>query len=190
VLVFGTLLQRGRPDVTAQPQERWHAETPEVPTVAPRWSLEDAGGIAHTSDELLGSPVLLNFWASWCPPCLDEMPSLQGLVEALAETDLVVVAVTLDEEWDAAVTAMERTAFGKDVVVVRDADRAVAHSYGTFKVPETYLIDREGRIAHRFVGPRDWSDPQLIEDVKAFVGRDASGEPKGGQADRSANVSP
>ena len=168
-LLFGALLLWGNPDESPTLHQSWHAETHEVPVVAPSWTLADREGTQHASADLLGKPVLVNFWASWCPPCLDEMPSLQGLVAATAGTDLVVVAPTLDEEWEAAVTAMQRTGFGEGVLVVHDADRAVAHSFGTFKVPETYLIDREGRIAHRFVGPRDWNDPQLIEDVKAFV---------------------
>ena len=171
MLLFGALLQRGNPDLPSTSNEPGHAALPDTPSTAPSWSLADWQGVSHTSTDLLGKPVLLNFWASWCPPCLDEMPSLQGLVVAMAGTDLIVVAPTLDEEWDEALTAMQRTGFGEGVLVVQDADRAVAHSFGTTKVPETYLIDREGRIAHRFVGPRDWSDPQLIEDVKAFAGR-------------------
>jgi len=184
VLLLGALLQRGRSDVVDAPQKRWHVEAPAAPSEAPSWELPDPRGATHTSADLAGRPVLLNFWASWCPPCLDEMPSLQRLVAAMKGTDLVVVAVTLDEDWDAAALAMERTGFGDDVLVLLDPDRKVAHSFGTFKVPETYLVDRQGRIAHRFVGPKDWNDPQLIADVKAFVrAGEEEGEGEGGEGE-------
>ncbi len=151
-----------------------HGERSAAPQVAPAWTLEDAAGASHTLADLAGRPVLLNFWASWCPPCLDEMPSLQGLVGAMADTELAVVAVTLDENWADAQLAMQRTGFGEDVLVLIDADGAMAATYGTHKVPETYLVDPQGRIVHRFVGPREWDDPQLVSDVRAFATRHAA----------------
>ncbi len=176
VLVFGALLVRGAPG-TSTPSDDPRAAmstTGDAPRTAPAFTLKDRDGAEYSLADLAGRPVLLNFWASWCPPCLDEMPSLQKLTADLAGTDLAVVAVTLDENWADAVGAMEKTGFGEGILVVADHDRAVAHEYGTFKVPETYLIDRQGRIVHQFIGPREWSDPTLAKDMLAFAGMPAA----------------
>lgn len=173
VLLFGALLVRGAPETSTAPDDPHGAAmtaTGDGPRTAPAFTLEDHDGADHSLSDLAGRPVLLNFWASWCPPCLDEMPSLQELTGELAGTDLVLVAVTLDESWDDAVGAMAKTGFGEGILVLGDHDRAVAHEYGTFKVPETYLIDRQGQIVHQFIGPRDWGDPTLAQDMVAFAG--------------------
>ncbi len=143
------------------------------PREAPPYSLPDREGVAHSLADLSGRPVLLNFWASWCPPCLDEMPSLQKLAKDLEGTDLAIVAVTLDESWDDATGAMEKTGFGEGILVLADPKREVALAFGTEKVPETYLIDRQGRIVHQFIGPRDWREPTLVADIGSFAAMDA-----------------
>jgi len=181
VMLLGTLLIRGGPE-TSSTNAAPHASVAGVgdtPRTAPAYSLRDRDGVEHTLADLAGRPVLLNFWASWCPPCLDEMPSLQALADGLSETDLVVVAVTLDESWADATGAMGKTGFGEGVLVLADPERAVANAFGTLKVPETYLIDRQGQIVHQFIGPRDWRDPDLITDMQSF----ASGSPTKGETD-------
>lgn len=187
VLIFGALLVRGAPESTPMPSSPHSgmSDPGDSPREAPAFSLPDREGVVHSLAELSGRPVLLNFWASWCPPCLDEMPSLQKLANELAGTDLVIVAVTLDENWDDANGALEKTGFGEGALVLADPKRAVAHEYGTEKVPETYLIDREGQIVHLFVGPRDWRDPTLVADIRGFAdlgSASAGAAPAGGPA--------
>ncbi len=133
------------------------------------FSLPDRDGTMHHLADFEGRPILLNFWASWCPPCLDEMPSLQRLTQALSDTDMAVIAVTLDTSWEDVDRVLEQTGFGQGALLLMDADRAVAGSYGTFKVPETYLIDARGRIVHHVKGARIWDDEQTIADLRAFA---------------------
>jgi peroxiredoxin len=118
---------------------------------------------------LRGKIVVLNFWATWCPPCVEEMPSLSQLQKKLEARGVTVVAVSLDDNAD------DYHKFLKDhdidLLTVREAGQKtatgviapVSSSYGTFKVPETYIIDRRGTIRRKFIGPVDWSQPEIVE---------------------------
>ncbi len=172
VAAFGyVLVLQGR---SRQPEgaEQWgQSGASAVPSAAPEFQLPDRDGTLHGLDELDGRPVVLNFWASWCPPCLDEMPALQRMKAAMADTDVAVVAITLDESWAEADAAMKKAGFGEGILLLQDADRSVAESFGTIKVPETYLIARDRTIIHRFQGAKEWDSEKFIADLRAFVER-------------------
>jgi len=143
--------------------------TSERPENAVPFTLMDHTGQQQSLEQFAGRPIVLNFWASWCPPCLDEMPSLQKLVRAMADTDLAVVTVTLDENWEDVDKVLKKTGFGDGALVLMDADRDVAKSYGTMKVPETFIIDRDGRIVHFYMGAKDWGSEAFIKDIRLLV---------------------
>lgn len=171
VVAFGyVLVLQGRSRVP-EGAEHWANEGGSVPAVAPEFRLPDREGALHGLDELEGRPVVLNFWASWCPPCLDEMPALQRMKAALADTDVALVAVTLDENWEDAEKAMAKAGFGEGILLLQDVDRSVADSFGTVKVPETYLIARDRSIVHRFQGAKEWDTEKFLEDLREFVER-------------------
>ncbi len=119
-------------------------------------------GAAHLSD-LRGKVVILNFWASWCPPCLEETPSLNKLQEAIAPKGGVVLGISVDEDGD----AYQKFLADNHVVfpTYRDASKKTATDYGTSMFPETYLIDREGRLARKIVGPQDWQSPEIMRSI-------------------------
>ncbi len=169
VLVVGWLLIRAGDSREVIPAMEANPHGQEIPEHAPAFSLPDRDGVAHTLDELAGRPVLINFWATWCPPCLDEMPALQRMIAALGDTDLAVVAISLDESWEPVGPVLEQTGFGEGALLLLDPDRAVAQSYGTFKVPETYLIARDGRILHRYQGAKAWDSEAFLNDLRAFI---------------------
>lgn len=103
-----------------------------------------------------GRPTLVHFWATWCPPCREELPALLRLPEA---RDVVLVAVALDEEW----RTVERF-FGESPppsVVLADG-REVTRKWGIPQLPATYLVDATGRLRLRFDGARDWSDAAFL----------------------------
>ena len=103
---------------------------------------------------LSNKTVFLNFWATWCPPCIEEMPSLRRLYKKFEDhPDFVFLAVSTDQEWQAVRRFFEREP--ADFPVLLDAEGQIARRYGTTKFPETYIIDH-GRLVGHIVGPRDW----------------------------------
>ncbi len=113
-----------------------------------------------------GEVVLLNFWATWCPPCREEMPSMARLSRTYRDRGLKVVAVSVDGE-HADVAGFVRE-YELPFLVLRDVDNVVARRYGVVRFPETFLIDRRGVIRQHVIGAVDWmSEPvrQMVEGV-------------------------
>lgn len=116
-------------------------------------------------EQFRGHVVVLNFWASWCPPCIEETPSLIALGQEAQSKGIVLLAVSEDEsenDYRRFVTDHNLTA---SMVVIRDSKRAVAPRYGTFVFPETYVIDPAGVIRRKFIGAVDWAKPEILESL-------------------------
>jgi len=111
---------------------------------------------------LRGRVVLVNFWATWCKPCEDEMPAMQRLYDALRGSGFDLLAISVDE--DSGLVESFRDRLGLRFPILLDADQAVAHAYQTFRFPETLLVGADGEIVERYVGPKEW-------DAEAYVAR-------------------
>jgi cytochrome c biogenesis protein CcmG, thiol:disulfide interchange protein DsbE len=105
--------------------------------------------------------VVLNFWATWCQPCVAEMPSLVQMQRRLRNKGVTVLAVSTDESDGAYHRFLQN--YGIDLLTVRDADKKSNTLYGTFKFPETYIIDRNGIVRRKFIGPVEWGDPEIVD---------------------------
>jgi cytochrome c biogenesis protein CcmG/thiol:disulfide interchange protein DsbE len=131
---------------------------------APDFTVSD-GDHSVSLHDLKGKVVVLNFWATWCPPCVEEMPSLVALQNRMKDR-VTVVAVSVDVDGDA------YHKFVKDhkvnLLTVRDSDQKSNTLYGTYKFPETYVIDREGKIRRKFIGAVDWNDPEIERYLKGL----------------------
>jgi peroxiredoxin len=134
---------------------------------APDFALE-LDGQATRLTNLQGKVVALNFWASWCPPCVEETPSLNALHERIAERGGMVLGVSLDDDQ----AAYEKFLKEHNVVFPnhRDPTKDIPAAYGTAMYPETYLIGRDGRIARKIVGPQDWTSPEMLSVFSALLG--------------------
>jgi cytochrome c biogenesis protein CcmG, thiol:disulfide interchange protein DsbE len=108
--------------------------------------------------KLRGKVVVLNLWASWCAPCIEELPSLLALQRQMP--DLVIVAVSIDQDTVVYHRFLERNHV--NLVTVRDADQRVNALYGTAQIPETYVIDRQGILRRKFVSAQDWTSPEIM----------------------------
>ncbi len=134
---------------------------------APRFQVTtDAGRRISTSD-FGGKLLVVNFWATWCPPCVDEMPSLQAMAKQLEGKGVVVLGVSVDKN-DANYKRFLQQA-GISFPTARDPEAGISAEYGTFKYPETYVIDLKGKVRQKHIGPRNWMDPELIKGIEDLL---------------------
>jgi len=127
---------------------------------APDFVVQDAERKV-TLSEFKGKVVVLNFWASWCPPCVAETPSLVKMQNQLKDKGIIVVAISADE--DDSAYHLFITKYGMNFVTVRDPTAKIQHLYGTIQIPETYIIDRDGVLRRKFANAFDWSTPEVTD---------------------------
>jgi len=128
---------------------------------APEFSAPDLDGDTVSLASLRDDIVLLNLWATWCPPCRIEMPHLQALHEELGDRGLRVVGVSVDSEGSFGTVVRFLDDLGIDFLILRDPAERVPHLYRTIGLPLTVLIDREGIVRWRHSGPLTADDPRL-----------------------------
>ena len=133
---------------------------PRIGSPAPDFVVQDADRKVEIRD-FRGKIVLLNFWATWCAPCVEEMPSLVQLQQRMKDKGVTVVAVSVDVDNDAYHKFLVDHKI--DLLTVRDPDQKANNLYGTFKFPETYIIDRNGIVRRKFIGAVDWSQPEIVD---------------------------
>jgi len=143
--------------------------------LAPGFELETLEGERVTLASLRGRVVYVNFWATWCAPCRDEAPALQRLYAELHDDGFELLAATIDEAGNEAKVQSFREEFGLGFPILRDPDRVVYSRFGATGVPETYLIDAEGRLAEAYIGPRDWDEPRYARAIRRLLGRRSDG---------------
>ena len=136
------------------------------PPAAPPIDLYTPSGDPFTLASLLGKVVLVNFWATWCEPCVTEMPSLQRVRDQLAPR-FEVLGVNY-QEGPARIRAFIDGS-GITFPVVRDTDGAVAKAWGARIFPASYLVDRAGRVKHVLIGGADWTGPELVSTIRALL---------------------
>ncbi|HEX5520974.1 MAG TPA: redoxin domain-containing protein [Longimicrobiaceae bacterium] len=150
----------------------------EVGTAAPDLVAADLDGRPVSLAELRGEVVLLNVWATWCPPCREEMPSMQRLAEQLGPEGLRIVAVSIDaasgkrdaggrEGGDVRAFADE---YGLTFDIWRDPEGRVQQIYRTTGVPESFVIDRRGMIVKKVIGATEWDSPANVELIRRLLG--------------------
>lgn len=139
--------------------------------MAPDFVLPDLDGKAVHLSGLRGRVVVVNLWATWCPPCREEMPSMQKLYETLAGPDFEMLAVSEDEGGAEVVAPFVRQV-GVTFPVLIDPKHQVGERYGVWGYPETFIVDRTGRIAERVIGPRDWASAAQVASLRALMAAD------------------
>jgi cytochrome c biogenesis protein CcmG/thiol:disulfide interchange protein DsbE len=116
-------------------------------------------GKQETLADFRGKVVVLNFWATWCPPCVEETPSLIQLQKRIAPMGGTILGVSLDDDQNAYAEFVKTNHL--DFPTYRDPTKKSALDYGTIMYPETYIIDRDGRIDRKIIGPQDWTSPEM-----------------------------
>ena len=127
---------------------------------APDFSLRHDDGQVVALADFRGKIVVVNFWATWCPPCIEEMPSLNRLSEKYADRGVAVVAISVDEDREAYREFLAKNQI--HFLTLRDSSRRTSEQYGTYKLPESYILNREGRLLNKIIGAANWSSPSML----------------------------
>jgi cytochrome c biogenesis protein CcmG, thiol:disulfide interchange protein DsbE len=158
--------------VFALPSYR-HGEASVAGTRAEDFAFQLNGKPTHLSD-LRGKVVVLNFWGSWCPPCIEETPALNRLQQHIASRNALVLAVAADEDQ----ATYEKFLRDHGVIFKTYRDPAthdnrspIAESYGTTMVPETYIIGRDGKIQRKIIGMQEWDSPEMLAYFDSILGK-------------------
>jgi cytochrome c biogenesis protein CcmG/thiol:disulfide interchange protein DsbE len=130
----------------------------QVGRLAPDFTVVDGNHTLRLSS-YRGKVVVLNFWATWCPPCIEEIPSLNELQQQMPQ--LVVLGVSVDQDEGAYQRFLGRHRV--DFTTIRDGAQHSNALYGTFVFPDTYVIDRGGRIRRKFINAQDWTSPEILD---------------------------
>lgn len=139
------------------------------PARPPSIVFTDASGAAHSLEEFRGRGMVVNLWATWCVPCVAEMPSLEVLSRALAASDIAVLPLSSDRGGVAKVTAFYRERGITALPILLDPRGAIGQAWGIVGIPTTLLIDRQGREVARVGGAADWSTPQATTLVRTLL---------------------
>jgi peroxiredoxin len=132
---------------------------PHIGDAARDFSVQDSDRKVSLN-QFRGQVLVLNFWATWCPPCVEELPSLMSMQERTRAKGVVVLGISIDVDDNAYHRFLQQR--NVNFLTVRDPDQKVAGMYGTSGWPETYVIDRRGKLRRKFVGPVDWNSPDVV----------------------------
>ncbi len=142
---------------------------PEVGQQAPDFALRGLDGREVRLSDFRGKVVFLNLWATWCPPCRQEMPSMVRLYEQMQARGVEILAVSEDHDLEA-LRAFLRS-YGVTFPVLLDPDKAVYNLYRATGVPETHLINRDGVLEASRIGPFDWTAPEVVATLERLLAR-------------------
>jgi peroxiredoxin len=143
----------------------------EAGVAAPTFTLPRLDGAEVALASLRGKVVLVNFWASWCAPCEQEMPAMQRLYGRLAGKGFELLAVSVDEDRDAVVRFRDRLRLSFPILL--DPDKRAARAYQSLRYPESFLVDRDGTLVARYIGERDWDADAYVERIERLLAAEA-----------------
>jgi peroxiredoxin len=143
---------------------------PEQGKTAPDFTLTTLDGRQVSMGGLRGKVVFLNIWATWCPPCVEEMPSMEKLYQQLKGEDFEILAVSIDKNGAKAVAPFMKK-YNLSFTALIDSKESLKYKYQTTGVPESYIIDKNGTIVEKVIGPRNWASPEAVRFFQELVNK-------------------
>jgi len=134
---------------------------------APGFEVTTDSGKKISVDNFGGRLLIVNFWATWCPPCINELPALNALAAELKRDGVVVVGISVDK--DKAVYDRFLKKVKLNFETSRDPGADISADYGTFKYPETYVISRDGKVLEKFINEQPWMSPEIVARVRGYA---------------------
>lgn len=138
----------------------------QVGDTAPPFTIKADNGMTLTRENFLGKVLVLNFWATWCAPCVREAPELEAIHRELKDKGVVVVGVSIDKKDEKYKAFVKR--FNLSYLTMRDPAAAISDAFGTYRIPETYVINKDGKVIQKIIG-FDWKAEDLIRMLKAQI---------------------
>ena len=139
------------------------------PYAAPALKLQDLDGKTHDLSDLKGKVVVVNFWATWCPPCRREMPSLERLRQHLADKGLAAVAVDVGEDADTVFSFTGQLDPAPGFPLLLDKDSVAMQRWKVRGLPTTFVVDTQGRVIYRAVGGREFDHEAIIKQLQSHL---------------------
>ena len=133
---------------------------------APEFALQDTEGNTHRLSDYRGKPVIINFWTTWCPPCREELPSMNRAWHLLEKEGIAMLALNMGENEDA--IFIFSADYPTDFPILMDQSGEVIEQWPVKGLPTTYVIAPDGTIAYRAIGSREWDDKVLLDAVRAL----------------------
>ena len=146
--------EQSAPAVPQQSTNKLRLDIPKTPSAAPNFSLKDPAGKEVSIKDLRGKVVFLNFWATWCPPCVEEMPAMEKLHQELQKEGLVILAINFQERPERVKEFL--TKHNLTFTALLDRDGKVAELYQAWALPVSVIINNRGEIVARAMGAKDW----------------------------------
>ncbi|MDP3296673.1 MAG: TlpA disulfide reductase family protein [Thermodesulfovibrionia bacterium] len=134
---------------------------------APEFKAKDLSGNSVSLSSFKGKPILLNFWATWCPYCREERPYLNSLHKEYKDKGLVIISVSLDKSEEPLRKFLKKTP--SDFIILHDNDNAASGPYGVYSLPTSFTVDRNGIIKGKFLGARNWTDSNSKKVIEELI---------------------
>ena len=134
---------------------------------APSFQVTTDGGRTISTSNFGGKLLVVNFWATWCAPCLEEMPSLDQFQRQLAASGVVVLGISVDKNEKTYKEFLRRV--GVSFHTARDPEANISAEYGTYKYPETYVINTKGEVVEKYIGSWTWTDESIVKRIQSFL---------------------
>ena len=134
---------------------------------APGFEVTTDSGRKVSVDNFGGRVLVVNFWATWCPPCINELPSLNAMAAELKGDGVVVLGISVDKDKAAYDKFLKKVKLNFETS--RDPGADISAEYGTFKYPETYVISREGKVLEKFINEQPWMSPEIVARLRRYA---------------------
>lgn len=168
-IIFAVALVFGTGGTAGAAEMQTIQAVPQKPA-APNFTLKDLNDKTHSLSDFRGKVVAVNFWATWCPPCRKELPSMQRAYKDYHKKGFVILGVNEGEDWDTIAPFLEN--FSLTYPILLDKESTVIGKWKVLGLPTTFIVDRKGRITHRINGGRNWDDPAFRKALEAAIDGD------------------